>query len=93
MTVISRIRQKIRRGEFVHSTHLLVDKLPKFKWTIKDVKNGILTGELYQTLTKDDRGTRYVILGQDLNGYEIFIVCRFRDDGNLFIITAYEEYA
>ncbi len=93
MTVISQIRQKIRRNEFIYSTHLLVDKLPKLEWTTKDVKNGILNGEVYKILTKDERGTRYVILGQDLDGYEIFIVCRFRADGNLFIITAYEEYA
>lgn len=92
MTVIARIRQKIRRNEFIHSTHLLVDKLPELGWTTADVENGIKTGEIYRTLTKDYRGTRYVILGEDLKGYDIYIVCRFRADKNLFIITAYEEY-
>ena len=74
MTVIARIRQKIRRGEFVHSTHLLIDKLPELDWTSDDVENGIKTGEIYRTLTKDYRGTRYVILGEDLKGYDISLL-------------------
>jgi hypothetical protein len=92
MKIIQRIRQKILRNEFIYSSHTLIDKLPPLRWTTDDVLNGIKTGEVYRTLTADERGTRYVILGEDLNGYDIYIVCRFRADKNLILITVYEEY-
>jgi hypothetical protein len=92
MKIISRIRQKIHRDEFIYSTHTLIDKLPELGWTTDDVLRGIKTGRIHRTLTVDERGTRYVIIGEDLNGYDIYIVCRFRADKNLILITVYEDY-
>lgn len=92
MTAIHRIRQKILTGEFVFSIHTLLDKLPDLNWTTEDVINGILNGEIIEKLTGDPRGARYVILGYAIEGKEIEIICRFRADRKLIIITAYEPF-
>jgi len=92
MTTIQRIRQKILNGEFVFSVHTLLDKLPELNWTTEDVIDGILDGEIIEKLTRDPRGARYVILGYADDGREMEIVCRFRADKKLIIITAYEPF-
>lgn len=92
MTTIQRIRQKILNSEFVFSVHTLLDKLSELNWTTEDVINGILNGEIIEKLTGDPRGTRYVILGSAIDDREIEIVCRFRADRKLIIITAYEPF-
>lgn len=90
MKVINRIRQKILRSEFVFSDHTLFDKLKKHNFTLKDILAGISNGEIVEKQTHDLRGTKYVIIGNALDGREIEIVCRFRADNNLIIITVYE---
>jgi hypothetical protein len=92
MTIIHRIRQKILNGEFVFSVHTLLDKLPELNLTTEDVIGGILDGEIIEKLTEDPRGIRYVILGYANDEREIKIVCRFRADKKLIIITAYEPF-
>ncbi len=90
MSIIRRIRQKILRDEFVFSVHTTLDKLPELDLNTKDVISAIFNGEIIEKLTDDRRGTRYVILGFAAGNREIEIVCRFRADNQLIIITVYE---
>jgi len=55
----------------------------------KDVENAILKGRVEKKMTHDGRGTRYRIEGPARDGRLIQVICRFREDANLIIITVY----
>jgi hypothetical protein len=55
-----------------------------------DVVNAILKGTSEHKLTHDIRGTRYGIEGPAKDGRIIHVICRFKEDSNLIVITAYE---
>ncbi|MBL0732331.1 MAG: DUF4258 domain-containing protein [Desulfosarcina sp.] len=55
----------------------------------KDVENAILKGQIDKKMTRDIRGTRYRIEGPAQDGRLIHVLCRFREDINLIIITVY----
>jgi hypothetical protein len=54
-----------------------------------DVENAILHGRIEKKLLEDVRGTRYRIEGLAKNGRPIHVICRFKEDANLIIITVY----
>jgi hypothetical protein len=56
-----------------------------------DVENAILRGAVDKKLTHDPRGTRYRIEGPALDGRRMHVVCRFREIGDLIIITVYAK--
>ncbi len=58
----------------------------------RDIENAILKGRVEKKMTHDYRGTLYRIEEPSLDGREIHVICRFRDDLNLVIITCYELY-
>jgi hypothetical protein len=88
MTKIQRIRQKIRERAYYVSSHaeeeMLDDKLAR-----TDVENAILKGKVEKKLLEDARGTRYRIEGPAKNGRPLHVICRFKEDANLIIITVY----
>ncbi len=88
MASIQRIRQKIVDRAYYLSSHaeeeMLDDKLER-----NDVENAILRGRIEKKLSEDVRGTRYRIEGPARNGRVIHVICRFREDANLVIITVY----
>ena len=55
----------------------------------KDIENAILKGRMEKKMTKDVRGTRYRMEGTALDDRLIHVLCRFREDSNLIIITVY----
>jgi hypothetical protein len=58
---------------------------------VLDVEAAILTGEIDQVLTKDPRGTRYVIVGHGTDRTTpIGVVARFVEHDQLLIVTVYE---
>jgi hypothetical protein len=89
MTRIQRIRQKIIERTYYLSSHaedeMLDDALER-----DDIEHAVLKGRIQKKLSHDIRGTRYRILGPSKDGRQIHVVCRFKEDGNLIIITAYE---
>jgi hypothetical protein len=89
MSTIQRIRQKILNKDYYISWHaedeMLDDNLER-----ADVVNAILKGTIERKLTHDIRGTRYRIEGPAKDGRMIHVICRFKEDSNLVIITAYE---
>jgi hypothetical protein len=88
MTRIQRIRQKIIDRAYYLSSHaedeMLDDELER-----DDVEHVILKGRIQRKLSEDRRGTRYRIEGPAKDGRLIHVICRFKADGNLIIITVY----
>jgi len=88
MTTIQRIRQKVIDREYYLSSHaeeeMLDDNLERI-----DIENAILKGSIERKITQDIRGTRYRLEGPALNGRLIHVICRFRENANMILITVY----
>ncbi|MBC2693856.1 MAG: DUF4258 domain-containing protein [Desulfobacteraceae bacterium] len=88
MTNLHKIRQEIIDRNYYLSSHaeeeMLNDGLDR-----KDVKNAILKGWIEKKMPRDIRGTRYRLECPAMNGRLIYVLCRFRKDTNLVIITVY----
>ena len=88
MATLQRIKQKIIDRSYYISSHaedeMLDDRLER-----RDVENAILKGKIEKKLTRDKRGTRYRIEGPATDGRTIHVICRFKEDSNLIIVTVY----
>ncbi len=88
MKTLQRIRQKVIDKDYYLSDHaeeeMLDDELER-----EDIENAILKGRIEKKLTEDIRGTRYRIEGPARDGRSIHVICRFKEHGNLIVITAY----
>ena len=88
MTTIQRIRQKVIDREYYLSSHaeeeMLDDNLERI-----DIENAILKGSIERKMTQDIRGTRYRIEGPALDGRLIHVICRFKEDTDIILITVY----
>ena len=89
MSILERIRRNIIDREYYLSSHTEIE-LVEDNLTRQDVENAILEGFLDKELTHDVRGTRYRIEGPALDGRGIHVICRFLEEKQLLIITAYE---
>jgi hypothetical protein len=90
MSVIGRIQQKIRSGQYILSEHLINDKLPLLGLEREDIVHALLTGVVESKDTSDPRGTVYYVQSAARNGLVIEIPCRFSSTGKLIVITVYE---
>ncbi len=54
-----------------------------------DIENAIRKGRIDKKLSEDLRGTRYRLEVPAKEGRLIHVVCRFRGERNLIIITVY----
>ena len=90
MSVIERIRQRIRDRDYFLSSHA-EEEMAEDTFERQDVENAILRGTIDKKLTRDPRGTRYRIDGPALDGRSMHVVCRFHETGNLVIITVYAK--
>jgi len=88
MTTIQRIRQKVIDREYYLSSHaeeeMLDDNLERI-----DIENAILKGSIERKMTQDIRGTRYRLEGPALDGGLIHVICRFKENANMILITVY----
>lgn len=88
MSILKKIRQKIIDRDFYLSSHaeeeMLDDELERI-----DVDNAILKGRIEKKLTEDTRGTRYRIEGPARDSRLIHVICRFKEDAHLIVITVY----
>lgn len=58
---------------------------------VLDVEAAILTGKIDQVLTKDPRGTRFVVIGQATDQTTpVGVVVRFVERDRLLVLTVYE---
>lgn len=88
MAKLQKIREKIIAREYYLSSHaeeeMMDDDLER-----RDIENAILKGKIEKKLTEDVRGTRYRIEGPARDGRVIHVICRFKENENLLIITVY----
>ena len=88
MSTIRKIQQRIVDREYFISSHaeeeMLDDDLER-----KDIENAILKGKIEKKMTHDERGTRYRVEGPARDGRSIHVICRFRENASLIIVTAY----
>jgi hypothetical protein len=91
--MLKEIRRAIRERRYRFRDHA-IDELRKDGLTVDDALNALLTGEITAIFDNDDlqRGQRYEVIGEDLEGYELGVLCRFTARGDLLlIITAYAD--
>lgn len=88
MTTIERIQQKIIDRDYYLSSHA-EDEMVDDTLERGDIESAILTGRIDKRLTQDARGTRYRIEGSALDGRRIQVICRFKENGAMIIITVY----
>lgn len=90
MSVIAKIRQKIITRSYYLSSHA-EEEMSDDRFSRNDVENAILNGSIDKKMTYDFRGTRYRLEGPAIDGRSMYVVCRFREAGDLIIITVYEK--
>ena len=88
MSRIQEIRQRIIDRDYYLSSHveteMIEDRLERI-----DIENAVLKGRIEKKLTHDVRGTRYRLEGPAKDGRLIHVICRFKEEGSLIIITVY----
>ena len=91
MSIIEKIRQKIRGRDYYLSSHA-EEEMAEDNFERQDVENALLHGFVDKKLTHDPRGTRYRIEGPSLDGRRnMQIICRYKETGSLIIITVYKK--
>jgi DNA polymerase/3'-5' exonuclease PolX len=88
MSPIDRLRQKVKDRDYFMSSHAedeMVDDLLERR----DVEQAILQGRIEKVMTHDERGIRYRVEGATMDGRLIHVICRFRENGSLIVITVY----
>ena len=88
MSVVERIRDKIRERDYYLSSHA-EEEMAEDGFERSDIDNAILSGSIEKKLTHDPRGTRYRFVGPAGDGRIVNVVCRFKETGPLIIITVY----
>jgi len=88
MTTLSRIRQKVVDRDYYLSSHA-EEEMADDRIERKDIENAIIRGKVDKRMTRDVRGTRYRIAGPAQDGRLVHVVCRFKEVGDLMIITVY----
>lgn len=90
MSAIRRIRQRVLECDYYLSSHA-EEEMQQDGLGRADIEGAILNGRVEKKLTEDVRGIRYRITGSALDGRKIYLVCRFKVDGELIIITVYQK--
>ena len=90
MSIIDKIRQKVRNRDYYLSSHA-EEEMAEDGFERRDVENAILQGFIQKKLTHDLRGTRYRIEGSATDGRLMRVLCRFKEAGQLIIVTVYEK--
>ena len=87
---LERIREAILDQRYTLTEHAH-DEMDEDDLDVLDVEAAILTGHIEQTLTRDPRGTRYVIMGTATDEATLVgVVVRFVEHDQLLVLTVYE---
>jgi len=89
-TQYERIREAVLNQRYTLTEHAY-EEMDDDNLDVLDVESAILTGRLEQTLTRDPRGTRYVIVGTATDELTtVGVVVRFVEHEQLLVLTVYE---
>ncbi|MCI0334971.1 MAG: DUF4258 domain-containing protein [Planctomycetes bacterium] len=87
---LERIRNAVLDHRYSLSEHAY-DEMDQDNLDVLDVEAAILAGRIEQTLTKDPRGTRYVVVGKATDEATVVgVVVRFVEHDELLVLTVYE---
>ena len=87
---LERIRSVILEHRYALTEHAC-DEMAEDNLDVLDVESAVLTGDIDQVLTKDPRGTRYVVAGTATDQETpVGVALRFVAHDQLLIITIYE---
>ena len=87
---LERIRSAVLDRRYTLTEHAY-EEMEEDSLDVLDVESAILTGEIEQVLTKDPRGTRYVVVGRATDQETpVGVVARFVEHDRLLVITVYE---
>ena len=89
MTLIERIRKKIRDGDYEFVIPHFFEEMAADGLTFSDIEMAIRRGRMQRKFTRDPRGTRYEVAGRASDDKEIAVVCRIKSTGKLLLITTY----
>jgi hypothetical protein len=88
---LERIRRAVLEQCYTLTEHAY-DEMDADNLDVLDVEAAILTGMIEQKLTKDPRGTRYVVTGTATDEYtSVSVVARFVEREQLLVLTVYEK--
>jgi hypothetical protein len=88
--VLNQIRDAVLAGRYAMSEHAY-DEMDEDNLDVLDVEAAILGGRIDQALTRDPRGTRYVVVGTACDELTpVAVVVRFVERDQLLVITVYE---
>ena len=90
MTIIERIRKKIHDGDYELTIPHFFEEMADDDLTFDDIERVITKGRIRKKFTRDPRGTRYEVVGPAIDDREVAVVCRFKNTGQLLLITTYE---
>jgi hypothetical protein len=91
LTVIERIRKKIRDGDYEFTIPHFFEEMADDNLIFADIEMAIANGRVRRRYKRDPRGTRYEVVGKATGGREIAVICRFKGTGKLLLITTYAE--
>ena len=89
MSVIERIRKKIRDGDYEFTIPHFFEEMAEDNLIFADVERAIANGRVRHKYKRDPRGTRYEVVGTATDGREVAVICRFKSTGKLLLITTY----
>lgn len=88
---LERIRNAVLNGRYVLTEHAY-EEIEEDNLDVLDIESAILTGEVEQVLTRDPRGTRFVVVGKATDQEtSVGAVVRFFQHDQILVITAYEK--
>jgi hypothetical protein len=91
LTVIERIRKKIRDGNYEFTIPHFFEEMAEDNLILTDVEAAIANGRVRRRYKRDPRGTRYEVAGVATDGREVAVICRFKSTGKLLLITTYAD--
>jgi len=91
LTVIERIRLKIRDGDYEFTIPHFFEEMAEDDLLLADIEAAIAKGRIRRKYTREPRGTRYEVIGTAPDGRNIAVICRFKSTGKLLLITTYAD--
>lgn len=74
MSIIQKIREKVKKQEYEFSIPHFFEEMADDNLIFSDIEIAIARGQIKRKLTRDQRGTRYEVVGPAMDGREIAII-------------------
>ena len=87
---LERIREAVLDSRYALTEHAY-EEMDADDLDVLDIESAILTGDIDEVLSKDPRGTRYVVIGTATDmETQVGVVVHFVEHDQVLIITVYE---